>query len=74
MDYLGRYIHRVATVNDRLVRLDDGKVTFRWKGYRQGNQQKLMTLKAEDFISRFLLHVFVILSRGARHYSLRFED
>jgi hypothetical protein len=68
MDYLGRYTHRVAISNDRLVRLEDGKVTFRWKDYRQGNKQKLMTLKAEEFIRRFLLHV---LPRGfvrIRHF------
>lgn len=68
LDYLGRYTHRVAISNDRLVRLEDGKVTFRWKDYRQGNQQKLMTLKAEEFIRRFLLHV---LPRGfvrIRHF------
>jgi hypothetical protein len=68
LDYLGRYTHRVAISNDRLVRLEDGKVTFRWKDYRQGNKQKLMTLKAEEFIRRFLLHV---LPRGfvrIRHF------
>lgn len=68
LDYLGRYTHRVAISNDRLVRLEDGKVTFRWKDYRQRNKQKLMTLKAEEFIRRFLLHV---LPRGfvrIRHF------
>jgi hypothetical protein len=68
LDYLGRYTHRVAISNDRLVRLEDGKVTFRWKDYRQGNKQKLMTLQAEEFIRRFLLHV---LPRGfvrIRHF------
>ena len=68
LDYLGRYTHRVAISNDRLVRLEDGEVTFRWKDYRQGNQQKLMTLKTAEFIRRFLLHV---LPRGfvrIRHF------
>jgi hypothetical protein len=68
LDYLGRYTHRVAISNDRLVRLQDGQVTFRWKDYRQGNKQKLMTLHAEEFIRRFLLHV---LPRGfvrIRHF------
>ena len=68
LDYLGRYTHRVAISNDRLARLEDGKVTFRWKDYRKGNQQKLMTLCAEEFIRRFLLHV---LPRGfvrIRHF------
>jgi hypothetical protein len=57
LDYLGRYTHRVAISNDRLVRLEDGKVTFRWKDYRDGNKQKLMTLDANEFIRRYLLHV-----------------
>jgi hypothetical protein len=68
LDYLGRYTHRVAISNDRLVRLHDGKVTFRWKDYRRENKQKLMTLQAEEFIRRFLLHV---LPRGfvrIRHF------
>ena len=68
LDYLGRYTHRVAISNDRLVRLEDGKVTFRWKDYRKENKQKLMTLDAEEFIRRFLLHV---LPRGfvrIRHF------
>jgi len=57
LDYLGRYTHRVALSNDRLVRLQDAQVTFRWKDYRQGNKRKLMTLAADEFIRRFLLHV-----------------
>lgn len=68
LDYLGRYTHRVAISNDRLVHLEDGQVTFRWKDYRKGNQEKLMTLSAEEFIRRFLLHV---LPRGfvrIRHF------
>jgi hypothetical protein len=68
LDYLGRYTHRVAISNDRLISLQDGKVTFWWKDYRAGNRQKRMTLEAEEFIRRFLLHV---LPRGfvrIRHY------
>ena len=56
LDYLGRYTHRVAISNDRLVELNDAKVTFRWKDYRQGNRIQLMTLDANEFIRRFLLH------------------
>jgi hypothetical protein len=48
--------HRVAISNDRLVELNDAKVTFRWKDYRQGNRIRLMTLDANEFIRRFLLH------------------
>jgi Putative transposase/Transposase zinc-binding domain len=68
LDYLGRYTHRVALSNDRLVRLEDGKVTFRWKDYRQGNKQKLMTLKADEFIRRFLLHVLPSGFVRIRHF------
>ena len=56
LDYLGRYTHRVAISNHRILNVDDGKVTFNWRDYRDGNQQRSMTLKAEDFIRRFLLH------------------
>lgn len=57
LDYLGRYTHRVAISNDRLIRLQDGKVTFRWKDYQAGNKLKRLTLDADEFIRRFLLHV-----------------
>jgi hypothetical protein len=55
--YLSRYTHRIAISNNRLVDINDGKVQFRWKDYRDGNRQKLMTLDADEFIRRFLLHV-----------------
>ena len=57
LDYVGRYTHRVAISNNRLVSMDDGKVCFRWKDYRDDNRQKTMTLPAEEFIRRFLIHV-----------------
>jgi hypothetical protein len=57
LDYVGRYTHRVAISNNRLVSMDDGKVGFRWKDYRNHNRQKTMTLSAEEFIRRFLIHV-----------------
>jgi putative transposase/transposase-like zinc-binding protein len=55
--YLGRYTHRVAISNHRLLSLKEGNVTFKWRDYRHANQQSLMTLKADEFIRRFLLHV-----------------
>lgn len=55
--YLGRYTHRVAIANSRLVALDDTHVAFRWKDYRDNGATKVMRLKAEEFIRRFLLHV-----------------
>jgi hypothetical protein len=56
LGYLGRYTHRVAIANSRLVGLDDGKVSFTWKDYRQDGKTKVMTLEANEFIRRFLQH------------------
>jgi len=56
LDYIGRYTHRVAISNNRLVSMDEDKVRFRWKDYRDGNRQKIMTLDANEFIRRFLIH------------------
>ena len=69
--YLGRYTHRIAIGNERLVALQDGKVTFRYRDRRRGNARRLMTLEAREFIDRFLLHV---LPRGfvrVRHFGLQ---
>jgi hypothetical protein len=54
--YLGRYTHRVALANSRLIRLADGQVDFTWKDYRHHGKTKVMTLAADEFIRRFLLH------------------
>jgi len=54
--YFGRYTHRVALANSRLTRLADGQVDFTWKDYRQHGKTKVMTLAADEFIRRFLLH------------------
>ncbi len=54
--YLGRYTHRVAIANSRLTRLKDGDVDFTWKDYRDSGKTKVMTLSADEFIRRFLLH------------------
>ena len=56
LGYLGRYTHRVALANSRLVGLDDGQVSFTWKDYRQDSKTKIMTLPADEFIRRFLQH------------------
>ena len=56
LEYLGRYTHRVAISNQRLVSLENGEVTFRWKDYRHEQRQRTMTLPAEEFIRRFLIH------------------
>jgi hypothetical protein len=57
LDYVGRYTHRVAISNSRLLSMDDGKVRFRWKDYRDGNRPKTMTLDGGEFMRRFLIHV-----------------
>jgi hypothetical protein len=57
LDYVGRYTHRVAIANHRLLDIDDGQVRFHWKDSRDGHPQKAMTLAADEFIRRFLLHV-----------------
>ena len=56
LGYLGRYTHRVAIANSRLVGFDNGKVSFTWKDYRQDGKTKVMTLSADEFIRRFLQH------------------
>jgi hypothetical protein len=57
LQYLARYTHRVAISNHRIVNVADGKVTFRWKDYAHGSKQRLMTVTADEFLRRFLLHV-----------------
>jgi hypothetical protein len=61
LDYVGRYTHRIAISNNRLLDIEGGQVSFRYKDYRDESQQKTMTLSAEEFIRRFLLHA---LPRG----------
>jgi hypothetical protein len=57
LEYLGRYTHRVAISNRRLLALKEGQVSFAWKDYRDRQQpQKVMTVSAEEFIRRFLQH------------------
>jgi len=70
--YLSRYTHRVAISNQRLVRLDEHGVTFRWKDYRAKAQArtKTMTLSADEFMRRFLLHVLPSGFHRIRHYGL----
>jgi hypothetical protein len=69
IDYLGRYTHRVALSNHRLVALEQGRVSFRWKDYRD-LQKKVMTVSAEEFIRRFLLHALPPGLQRIRYYGL----
>ena len=66
--YLGRYAYRIALSNDRLVALQDGHVTFRWKDRAHGNVPRLATLDAPTFLRRFLLHVLPHRFVRIRHY------
>jgi hypothetical protein len=68
LDYVGRYTHRVAISNNRLLDIAEGKVSFRYKDYRHDAQQKTMTLEAEEFIRRFLLHVLPEGFQRIRYY------
>jgi len=70
--YLSRYTHRVAIANSRLIAFDDEGVTFKWKDYRaEGrDRQKIMTLAADEFIRRFLIHVLPSGFHRIRHYGL----
>jgi hypothetical protein len=68
--YLGRYTHRVAIANSRIVSFQDGRVCFRYKDYGDANRIKQMTLSAEEFIRRFLLHVLPKGFVRMRHYGL----
>jgi hypothetical protein len=68
--YLGRYTHRVAISNERLVALEDDHVAFRWRDYRDSGRCKIMRLEAVEFIRRFLLHVLPPGFMRIRHYGL----
>jgi hypothetical protein len=68
LDYVGRYTHRVAISNHRLLDIENGQVQFRYKDYRQDGQQKTMTLSADEFIRRFLLHVLPDGFHRIRYY------
>jgi len=68
LDYVGRYTHRVAISNNRLLDINDGHVRFQWKDYRHNDRQKTMTLSAEELIRRFLIHVLPDGFQRIRYY------
>jgi hypothetical protein len=70
LKYFGRYTHRVAISNHRICHLANGKVTFTWRDYKDGNRKKTMTLTAIEFIRRFLLHILPQRFVKIRHYGL----
>ena len=68
LDYVDRYTHRIAISNNRPLSIEDGKVRFRWKDYRNGDRLGTMTLTADEFIRRFLLHVLPEGFRRIRYF------
>jgi len=68
LDYLGRYTHRVALSNDRIVKVEDGEVTVSYRDRKDGNRKKTIPLKAHEFIRRFLLHVLPDGFMRIRHF------
>jgi hypothetical protein len=68
LDYVGRYTHRIAISNDRLIAIDDNKVCFKWKDYRNRQRRGTITLAADEFMRRFLLHVLPVGFQRIRYY------
>lgn len=70
LQYLGRYTHRVAISNNRIVSCEHGLVTYKWRDYRDKSREKLMTVPSEEFIRRFLMHVLPDKFVKIRHYGI----
>jgi hypothetical protein len=70
VEYLGRYTHRVAISNKRILRIEKDTVTFKWRDYKDGSKHKVMTLSADEFIRRFLIHILPNGFMKIRHYGL----
>jgi len=70
LEYLGRYTHKVAISNHRIVNLENGYVTFKWRDYKDHNKEKFMTLTVEEFIRRFFMHVLPRKFVKIRHYGI----
>jgi len=78
LEYIGRYTHRVAITNNRIIKIENGRVFFKWRDYKDGNKIKIMSLDAGEFIRRFLMHVLpagfmkiryfgILASRNKKH-------
>ena len=70
VEYLGRYTHRVAISNNRILSLENGNVSFKWRDYKDANKWKVMTVSAYEFIRRFLIHILPVRFMKIRHYGL----
>lgn len=70
VEYLGRYTHRVAISNNRILSSGNGNVSFKWRDYKDANRWIVMTISADEFIRRFLIHVLPVRFMKIRHYGL----
>lgn len=70
LEYLGRYSHKIAISNNRIKKVENGKVSFSYKDYADGSKQKLMTLYAEEFLRRFCMHILPQKFMKIRHYGI----
>lgn len=68
VEYLGRYTHRVAISNKRIVSINNDTVSFKWRDYKDANKHKVMTISADEFIRRFLIHILPSGFMKIRHY------
>lgn len=70
VEYLGRYTHRVAISNKRIVSIEKNTVSFKWRDYKDDSKHKVMTISADEFIRRFLIHILPSGFMKIRHYGL----
>ena len=70
LQYLGRYTHRVAISDNRIIKVDKNNVSFKWRDYKDNNKQKVMTLKAKEFIRRFTMHILPDRFVKIRYYGI----
>jgi len=70
VEYLGRYTHRVAISNNRILKLENGQISFKWRDYKSDSVWKVMTISAEEFIRRFFMHILPPGFMKIRHYGL----
>ena len=70
IQYLGRYTHRVAISNERIVKVEEGTVTFKWRDYKDNNKMKEMTLTIQEFIRRFSMHILPPYFMKIRYYGI----
>ena len=70
LKYLGRYTHRVAIANNRIINIKDNVVTFEWRDYKDNNKKKIMSLSSNEFIRRFITHILPSGFVKIRHYGL----